>query len=279
MQQSIKRKIAKEIIIFFSSILVIGLTWTIFWTVNKVNISKTESLQDEIKTLNHAIDSIKLSFPKAKTFQEIFLGNVPGEFYEKTGDFDDFGVPIIRSLKQSAELPSLAELNEENKFKKTRTINFRKLFNILDKSRYPFAVSSFSKYDMPIFQDFEKALIKELEGDTLNLDSISLTKPKLKKIFDFLKENKYLTVNFDEFVLTIEELPLPPPHSTWTIYQSDKIKKEELKPQLNRIHSNIYSASQLANIAIWISIIVLSIVYPIRALTFLLIWAFKTIRQ
>lgn len=278
MQQSTKRKIAREIVILFSSILVIGMIWAFFWLVNNVNIKKTESLQQEIEILNNDIDSIKLSFPKAKTFEGLFLGKVPDEFYEKTGDFDDLGVPI-RRLKQSADLPSLAEINEENEFRKTRTINFRKLFEILEKSRYPFSVSPINKFDMPIFQDFEADMNEELEGDTLNLDSISSTKPKLKKIFDFLKEKKYLAVDFDEFVLTIYELPLPPPHSTWTTYQSDMTKKEELKSELAKTNSKINSSSRLTDILKWISIIVFSLIYPLRLVISLLFWAVRTLKN
>lgn len=281
MHLSTKRKIAKEIIIFFSSVVIILLTWVIFWAANKANLNKRETLQREIETLDHDIDSIKSSFPKAKSFDELFTGSLPDGFYEPLDSKLPklpTGLTLIRNLRKYDPLEILGNDFENT----TRTDIIRKLYQLLDNSHYPFSVSPFSKYDLPVFpsfQSFQKDIVQEIEEDTLNLDSISTTKPKLKKIFDFLKEKKYLTAGIDEFILAIEDLPLPPPHSTWTTYQSDKTKKEELKSELNIIKSKIYSSSRLTDIAKWIMIIVLSLVYPFRALAFLLIWAFKTLRQ
>lgn len=296
MQPSTKRKIAKEIVILFSCVLVIGLTWTYFWIVNNGNINKSESLQKRIEILDHDIDSIKLSFPKAKTFDELFTDNLPDGFYEPLDSKLQklpTGFTLIRNLRKYDPLEILGNDFENS----TRTDNIRKLYQLLDNSHYPFSVSPYNKYEMSVFPNFQKDIVQELEIvpsndlpdslknninlkeiDSIAIDSIA-SKPQLNKIYSFLKEKKYLTVAFDEFALAIEELPLPPPHSTWTTYQSNNTKKEELKSELNTTHSKIYSSSRLTDIAKWISIIVLSIVYPLRALTSLLIWAFKTLRE
>lgn len=61
MQQKIKRKIAKEILILFTAIFLIGLVWLLIWTFNNFNNRKYESLQAEINELTLNIDSIQNS--------------------------------------------------------------------------------------------------------------------------------------------------------------------------------------------------------------------------
>jgi hypothetical protein len=129
------------------------------------------------------------------------------------------------------------------------------------------------------FKVFIDSIQKELNNDTINLDNLSSTKPQLYKIYNFLTDKKKLTSSFQEFVLTINGMPLPPADSTWTAYQTDKKKKDNLKYELRKTNLNIYSSNDLTDMAKWISIIVLTIVYPFRFLYLLLRWAVKTLRQ
>lgn len=80
MKQTTKRKIAREIVILFSCGVIIGVTFTVFWAINKIYKNKTEQLQIEISNLTHDIDSIQSTFPKLKSFQDIITGEVPVDF-------------------------------------------------------------------------------------------------------------------------------------------------------------------------------------------------------
>ena len=61
MQQSTKRKIAKEIIIFFGSIALIGLIWSGFVARNNYFFRRINSTGKQIVKLDSVIDSIKRS--------------------------------------------------------------------------------------------------------------------------------------------------------------------------------------------------------------------------
>lgn len=63
MRQITKIRLAKEIIILFISIALIGLVWSIFWVKNNYNINKTVTLQNQVNKLTTDIDSIKSTFP------------------------------------------------------------------------------------------------------------------------------------------------------------------------------------------------------------------------
>ncbi len=272
MRHSIKLRIAKEIIILFSSLLVIGLVWLITLTINHININRIDSLKIEIEFFNKTIDSIQSTFPKVKTLDKLFLGNVPKDFYVETGDKDEFGIPIRRLIKHD-ELEIWGDSFEED----TQTNNLRLLYHILEKTNYPFDVSPFSKYDLPMFKDFRSDIKKELSGDPLNLDKE--TKPNLMRIFNFLKGKQYLKTEFNDFVVTIIGLPLPPSHETWLSYLDNKDKLNTLTAELVVKQSKLISSDELEDIITLTIVLVAVVVYPVRLMILTLWWAIKTVRK
>lgn len=59
MKHTTKRKIAKEIIIFFTIVALILFSWSIFWAVNKINVKRMKKLEKQVITLNKHIDSLQ----------------------------------------------------------------------------------------------------------------------------------------------------------------------------------------------------------------------------
>lgn len=269
MRHSVKLRIAKEIIILFSSLLLIGVVWLLTLAINHININRIASLKIEIELFNKTIDSIQSTFPKVQTLDRLFLSNVPKDFYIETGDKDEFGIPIKRLVKYD-ELKILGDSFEED----IQTTNLRVLYHILEKSDYPFEVSPFNKYDLPMFKDFQDNIKKELSGDTLNLDKE--TKPNLERIFYFLKGKQYLKTEFSDFVVTIVGLPLPPSHETWLSYLDKKDKLETLTAELILKKAKLIPVDHITNLTI---VLVAVIVYPVRLIILTLWWAIKTVRR
>ena len=81
MTKKIKRKIAKEVIIFFTSVFVVVLIYVIFWLVNFGREKNGSRSKEKIVSLNHEIDSIKFQFPKTKTLSEILCND--SAFYDR----------------------------------------------------------------------------------------------------------------------------------------------------------------------------------------------------
>lgn len=250
MKQSTKRKIAKEVIIFFCSATLIGLVWTIFWLISNYNIRKTENIQKQIVSCNHSVDSIKSTFPRLKTFHDLITGKVP-----------------VKYLIEEKYIPTIDEIRG-TEHEQERAKNIRQLYKLLKTSKFKFSVDSY----IPDFPTFKDDIIKELESD-------SSSKKYLNKIYSFLKTKKYLTSEFEEFKFSLDALPLPQKYETWKSYKDKVKKRDKLKAKLKVIKEKIYSAAELGNIAIWTSLIVLIIVYPFRFLILLLRWAIRTLKQ
>jgi hypothetical protein len=274
MKQTTKRKIAREIVILFSCAVLIGLIWTIFWTVNKVHRSNVEQFQIEISNLTHYIDSIQTTFSKSEYFGKMLdVKNVPTEYFNKGR------LPIVI-------FPEI--IWGESSIQQSSFINERWLFLLLQKLNPPFDIDSidsfafygefgfkvnpFSKLKEPIPFDTLKSISENFETDFPQRD-------ELKRYYDFLKTKKCIIVGFKEFSFTMYGLPMPPSEDVLIVYEKSKMEFEEASKDLNKTKFKIRSADEMKEIAKWISIIVLSLVYPFRFLFLLLKWAIKTLRQ
>lgn len=199
MKQSTKKNIAKEILIFFASSIIIGLTWSIFWIYNFQNATKVETLHNEMDIYNHRIDSIqkKLNDPLLVFFNE------------------------IKHNKSIEGLPK-----EYSIFRKVLT-------------------------------DKKNAL----------------------EFYNLVKNNQSivgLPESFESFERLLE--PLPPRYDIWKKYQDNINLRNEISIEFGVISSKLYTQQELITKLQWIIVIVFAIVYPIRFVILLILWALKTIR-
>lgn len=260
MQQSTKRKLAKEILIFFSSIILIGLTWSIFWLKNNFKINRTEDLKKEIIKTNTEIDSIQTTFPKENTFEAMLLKiNIP------KGYFDNVRPPLII-------LPESTDPHRESEFSQTTNINIEKLYILLNELNYHIEIVDQTANGLPIFKNIKNEIKLEFKKDWNQ-------KTELKKIYDFLLTNKCVNIDFEHFVFNLEGLPLPPTHGTWLTYQAKKKKMEELSKEVKIEKNKISSKDDLRELLIFISILVLSLIYPVRFIILSILWALRTVKQ
>ena len=89
MKETAKKKIAKEIVIFFSSVLCIVIIWTFFWLSNFYTLNRINNLENQILKLSNNTDSIKWDSPNGKDTLT---------FYSSTKDSVDVAVKDISSL-------------------------------------------------------------------------------------------------------------------------------------------------------------------------------------
>lgn len=272
MKQTTKRKIAKEIVIIFICAVLIGLTWGIFWTINEFQIKKTKKLEEKTSTLSHDIDSIQATFSKSTQFEKMLdIKNVPTEYFNKGRP------PLIL-------LPEI--IIDESSIQQASFVNERRLFLLLQKLNSPFDMDSidifakfggykvnpFSKSKEPIPIDTLKSISEKFETDFPE-------KEELRRYYEFLKSKNCITADFKEFCFTMQGLPLPPSLDALTIYEKDRTALEEASKDLIKTKQRIKSTDDMQEIAKWISILILTIVYPVRFLILLLTWAVKTLKQ
>ena len=80
---STKQKIAKEIIILFSSFILTVIIIFFIWIINTLSVNfRSNRILKEISQLNIQCDSIKSTFPKAVPFEYIINCQLPQDFYK-----------------------------------------------------------------------------------------------------------------------------------------------------------------------------------------------------
>ena len=204
MQHSTKRKIAKEVIVFFCCIIFIGTSWVAFWTINYFNNYRRDIIKRQIIYLNYKRDSLQSTFPKLKSFEEVIV--------DKSAPFDPD--KYLAQIKwEKYRLPLVEEVIETNPELKpwenaAYFSNLRQLYKLLEMLKYPTVFNYINVDGLPVYKNIKKVIPSELERDFEEMN-------ELQKIHHFLKSKKCMTVPFNEFISNIKGLSLPPPHTTW----------------------------------------------------------------
>jgi hypothetical protein len=274
MKKSMKRKIAKEVITFFTSVFLVALIYTILGVVNFDREKNVSRLKQKIVLLNHEIDSIKLQFPRAKTISQIFSND--SAFYDLEQDKRNQYVPT----------EALITLGEPE------TSNIQYIYSFLSYCGFNFFYSNqintikpahnAGSIDAPqfvIFTFFMDSVAKELSANSVNLDDLSKRAQYLKRMYDFLVAKRKIIVGFPEFFSVLKGIPPTPSSAMWSAFQYKEKEKSDLQIKLLNTSSKILSQRELNNKIFWISLIILIMIYPLRFVFLLLEWSFKTLKQ
>ena len=180
MKKPIKRILAKEIIIFFSSVVIVGLVCLVFLSINELRMNKSQKLRSEISLLSSSSDSISNLFPKAISFEKMIVGDLP-EQYKKSHKWDKYIVSI--------DSTRITEVYINN------------LYDLLLALEYHFLPGSSGWMPKEIFYH-------NIVGELYLLKREQKT--ELNRIYKFLTDRRYISASFEELDYNLLGLPLPP---------------------------------------------------------------------
>lgn len=252
-----KKRIAKEIIYFFSVIAFLLLVWSVIEIRNFYLKNKIDNFSQQILNLNIQIDSIEQTYPKkAKTFYELIEKDSfkPDDNLAKdTFDFTD----IVENKYQ------LYTYLIENKFD-------WKNFNVENGSSG--AVHFLLPNDAVLsYESFEESIREEFNKKK---------KSNIETIYNYIKsKNRKFNYGIDNLVLCLKGLPEPPSlEDSNRVAELEKMVRNSNQKEI-QIKKKLLFSSEINNIIIWCAVIILVLLYPFRAIFFTLKWAFRTVRQ
>ena len=257
-----KKEIAREIIIFFGSLLLIVLAWVYLYTVNKIYSNKRDNIKKQIIYSNHKIDSLQATFPQSKTFKEVIIDkNAPfnPDIYLAEKSWGKYRLPLPEEILGT----NLDEITSSN---------LRKLYKLLEILEYPKDIDYLNADGLPVFKNIKRIIPAELKKSSQEMK-------ELQSIHQFLKDKKFMKASFNEFIFTLQGLPLPPPHNKWEEYNKQKDSINNLNAELRKVNSKIRPNNNIQFTIKWLGIIIFSLIYPLRLVILLLFWAIRTLKN
>jgi hypothetical protein len=276
MKHTNKRILAREILILFSCVISILLVWTIMWTINKININKSETIHNQINSITKKMDSINDQI-SIDSFEEIFEGKIPKKISEENKkdplhlNFNDFAIIAEDFNAKKGNAIPIKVIPHPREI----IFNLHLLRSILIESGFQFDENKTG--ETPNITFFDQSILMEINSEVIDNENLSKTKPYLYRIYNFLLEKKYLNVGFYEFYMELVEKPhLPPFSESWM--ENYKLREKEKKGLISS-KAKIYNTAELNKAARSIGILILIVIYPFRLLSLLLLWSVKTLRQ
>lgn len=247
MKKSTKKRIAKEILILLSTLIIIGLVILGMYFRNEFLKTKFQKTKNDIDFYEKEIDSIQngtyISFP------DLLLLDT---------------TDISKSLDSRKLFSPTAYLG--GNFEKKRTNNIRILYVILDSLKYDFEFSiDDSKYYV-----FEDSILLMIENNNVG---------KLNKYYDFILKFNLISRPFSDFYKSLSgfdreltEIENEKISSLKNGIETKTKKFQNLQRKINGIdmHKHLYLMS---------TIILFILVYPFRFLYYLIKWAINTIKD
>lgn len=245
MKQSNKKILAKEIIIFFSAVVIIGLILITVEVVNQIRSNNVEKLQKQIAHLSNECDSISsLNWPKPLSLEKMIVGEIPSKYYE----IQNLDNRVIDSSK-------VAE------------VQIKKLYNLLLVLNYPFKGDS-HWIPSEVFVDNIKNEFKNLYKDRIELN----------KICKYLRDKKLIDIEDWLFVLNLEGQSLPSSFSQLVEGSNYVTRIQKLESDIKN-SNNILSESEMNSIMIFTCIFAIVIIYPFRFIVICIMWAIKQLKE
>lgn len=246
MKKSTKKRIAKEILIFFSTCLIIGLVILGIYFRNELLKTKFHITKNDIDFYEKEIDSIQ---------NGTFI-NLPDLLLLDTTD-------IYKSLNSRKLFSPTAYLG--GNFEKNRTNNIRFLYVILDSLKYDFEFSiNDSKYYV-----FEDSILLLIENNNVE---------KLDRYYSFLLKFNLIDRPFSDFYKSLSGFDRELNEKEKEKISSLKIGIETKTQKFQNLERKINGINEQKHTYLMATIILLVLVYPLRLIYFLIKWAINTMK-
>jgi hypothetical protein len=246
MNQKTKKIIAKEIIIFFSSVIIIGLFWLSFTYTNDYRIQRVNKLEKLISSLQTEVDSLQYTFDKLIYYRFTATGYAAQLAFEADKAYHD-------------------RLDKENT---PPNNNIKMLYCYLTE----YQKNYISQDSFFLSKD---CFIKN------TLDILNNPNPpkenKLYKLYKHLKRNDAIRVSYEKFISIMSGESLTSEESKRTYKLRKKILKLTSDKESNS--SEILDEIELEKRIVKYILIVLALIYPLRYILLSIIWAVKTLKN
>ncbi len=291
----LKKRIAKEILIFFGGLVVVGLTWSFLLLRNNYYKSKKSNLETEIQSLAKQLDSLPKDYIKElydktskyfvvhyqvgentyaipkKQEQEFLIDPLgikkkatllpissKGYSYIHTDIFKKYGGYELNPTKESNPFAGMS-LDEPN-LPKGFIPDSTAVFDFVDLNKFKEFLSSVDYRDKfyEIFK-MEKIIVNGYNEDGLPVGAVA----DLGSHSDFDANTQYALKNYADIAATKED-----------ILKTVEQKKSSYKSTV----SNIWSYKKTNSVFLTSVLFLSLLLYPLRLSLILIKWAIKTVK-
>jgi hypothetical protein len=255
-----QKTIAKEIIYFFSVIVLLILSWGVIEIRNSILKTKINTYFKESSNYKIQIDSLVETFPKKpKAFSDLFRNPViiNQKLPNKNGAFTD----IISNWEISYLWIYIIELKFD-----FNVFTWSDEFGIPVKK--PYTKIWLAKYG---YEYFEKDILKEFGQER---------QPNIEDVYTFINaKDENFDCDITDFKFWLEGIPAPPPHKSFEQVEQLKKLKLEADQKLYETNSLLIDKDNIKSYIWFCSIAILTLLYPIRFIYLTIKWALKTVKQ
>lgn len=269
MNTKTKKTIAKEIIYFFSAITLLLVFWVGIEIRNFYLRNKIKNFSNEISDLKVQIDSVEKTYTKEiKDFYDL----IPLD-YDKLPDIDELNHNIKKPKFDPLQLFTVPNSDLPN---------IIELYSYLKENEFDFSLPHDYKSPGVSKEDLSGAI--PLDADCFEVfiknEFIQEKQPYIEKIYMFIKsKNKKFNCKIASFIRCLEGLPELPPNKVLEQVEQLKKTKTETNQKLQETENKLMIRDETKNMLALGSALLLGLLYPFRFIFFLLLWAFKTVKQ
>ncbi|NOT50836.1 MAG: hypothetical protein HOP10_06130 [Chitinophagaceae bacterium] len=279
----LKKKIAKEVLIFFGGLVIVGLTWCFLLLRNNFYKTKKSNLKTEIQSLAQQLDSLPKDYLKElydKTSKQFIVKYQVGQdiYLIPKGQEQEFLIDPLGIKKKAILLPV-----SPKGYSYTHLDIFKKYggYELYPKQKPP--LPGIVQDSTAVFDFVEQNKFREFLSSADYRDKFYETFSKEKFIIDSYNDDGLPigTVvdlgSHSEFDTTIQFALKN--HASIAATKEDISRKiEETNLSYKNAVTSIWSNSKTNNILLTAVLILAIILYPVRLSFFLIKWSFKTLK-
>jgi hypothetical protein len=261
----VKKTIAREVLLFFSVVVLVALVWLFLIGLNYYYSTKSSSSEKKRNFINAQLDS--LPSDRIKSLYEGIRSVLVTHYLVKEDTFvvaKKFEEEFLNSHPNAKRLPASSK-----GYSRPQTIEYD--FPLLNKDGLPVP----NKDALPILNN----------DHTFVFDFVELSDFRIFLHDSSYRSELYLTVSKDYDVGSRQSYEskigegFKFDDEIYKRQQTLLLEKGAIERAVNSYNSNIKGSSEIWKITLWTFLVLLIIMYPLRFCVRLLTWSVKTIRE